>query len=67
MPMMENFAPTQLPSLQKLHFATAFQAKDIEYAQKQAVPPKTGGATKWAIRTWNACTAQGVISVDERN
>ena len=32
--------------LQKRRFATAFQAKDIENAQKQAVPPKTEDATK---------------------
>ena len=42
---MENVAATQLPSLQKRRFATAFQTKDIENAQKQAVPPKTEDAT----------------------
>ena len=62
---MENFAATQLPSLQKRCFATAFQAKDIENAQRQAVPPKTDDATKWAIRTWNAWAAHRVISFEE--
>ena len=42
--MMENVAATQLPSIQKRRFATAFQAKDIENAQKQAIPPKTEDA-----------------------
>ena len=63
---MENVAATQLPSIQKRRFATAFQAKDIENAQKQAVPPKTENATKWAIRTWNAWAEQRVISVEEQ-
>ena len=60
---MENVAATQLPSIQKRRFTTAFQAKDIENAQKQAVPPKTENATKWAIRTWSG---QRVISVEEQ-
>ena len=64
--MMENVAATQLPSIQKRRFATAFQAKDIENAQKQAVPAKTENATKWAIRTWNAWAEQRVISVEEQ-
>ena len=64
--MMENVAATQLPSIQKRRFATAFQAKDIENAQKQAVPFKTENATKWAIRTWNAWAEQRVISVEEQ-
>ena len=63
---MENVAATQLPSIQKRHFATALQAKDIENAQKQAVPHKTENATKWAIRTWNAWAEQRVISVEEQ-
>ena len=63
---MENVAATQLPSIQKRRFATAFQAKDIENAQKQAVPPKTENATKWAIRTWKAWAEQRVISVEEQ-
>ena len=63
---MENVAATQLPSIQERRFATAFQAKDIENAQKQAVPPKTENATKWAIRTWNAWAEQRVISVEEQ-
>ena len=63
---MENVAATQLPSIQKRRFATAFQAKDIENAQKQAVPPKTENATKWAIRTWNAWAEQRVISVEKQ-
>ena len=45
---MENIAATQLPSIQKRHFATAFQAKDIENAQKQAVQPKTEDATNYS-------------------
>ena len=64
---MENVAATQLPSLQKKRFATAFQAKDIENAQKQAVQPKSEDATKWAIRIWNAWAAQRVISVRNSN
>ena len=63
---MENVAATQLPSIQKRCFATAFQAKDIENAQKQAVPHKTENVTKWAIRTWNAWAEQRVISVEEQ-
>ena len=63
---MENVAATQLPSIQKRRFTTAFQAKDIENAQKQAVPHKTENATKWAIRTWNGWAEQRVISVEEQ-
>ena len=48
------------------HFADAFQTEDIKNAQKQAVPPKTENATKWAIRTWNAWAAQRIISVEEQ-
>ena len=63
---MENVAATQLPSIQKRRFTTAFQAKDIENAQKQAVPPKTENATKWAIIPMNqtstsfSCTGKRV-------
>ena len=63
---MENVAATQLPYIQKRCFATAFQAKDIENDQKQAVPHKTENVTKWAIRTWNAWAEQRVISVEEQ-
>ena len=63
---MENVAATQLPSIQKRRFTTAFQAKYIENAEKQAVPPKTENATKWAIRTWNGWAEQRVISVEEQ-
>ena len=63
---MEKGAATQLSSLQKRCFATAFQAKYIENAQKQAIPPKTDDATKWAIRTWMAWAAQRVISIEEQ-
>ena len=63
---MENIATTQLPSLQKRHFATAFQVKYIQNAQKQAVPPKKEDATKLVIRTWDSWAAQRVISVEEQ-
>ena len=63
---MENVVATQLPSIQKRRFTTAFQAKYIENTQKQAVPPKTENATKWAIRTWNGWAEQRVIIVEEQ-
>ena len=58
--MMENVAATQLPSLQKRRFATAFQVKYIENAQKQAVPPKTDDLNKECL----GCIR--VISVEEQ-
>ena len=63
---MENVAATQLLFLQKRHIATAFQANNIENAQRQAVPPKTEDATEWAIRTWNAWGAQKVNSIEKQ-